>query len=114
MNQEAKPLSFSEFEKTLAQHRQIPSFVFKAVNTLLYKHWDGYSAQITQDEILNEINIPEKYSDMSKQAFRRLVFDKHWLDIEPHYEKLGWTVQYDKPGFNEDYKAFFLFTKATK
>ena len=31
--------------------------------------------------------------------------------IEPLYREKGWNVEYDKPGYNEFYKARFIFKK---
>lgn len=36
-------------------------------------------------------------------------FDQGWMDFEPIYEAQGWKVQYDKPGWDETYDAFFEF-----
>ena len=27
------------------------------------------------------------------------------------FEEAGWNVQYDKPGYNENYDAYFKFTE---
>ncbi|MDG1949717.1 MAG: hypothetical protein P8J32_02740 [bacterium] len=42
---------------------------------------------------------------------RRKVFDEKRLDIEPAFEKDGWKVVYDKPGYNESGNAYFVFSK---
>lgn len=42
---------------------------------------------------------------------RQFIFDKHWLDIEDTYRKAGWNVEYDKPGYCENYDAYFVFSK---
>jgi hypothetical protein len=33
------------------------------------------------------------------------------MDFEPFYEKAGWKVVYDKPGYCESYAANFTFTR---
>jgi hypothetical protein len=42
------------------------------------------------------------------------IFDKHWLDVEDIYRRVGWKVRFDQPGYNEDYKAYFVFTVKNK
>lgn len=81
----------------------LPDFVLDEWNKLLAeKSSGGGSIHITQDEIIARL--------MSYTTSRQAVFANHWLDIEPIYEEAGWTVKYDKPGYNEDYRAFFKFT----
>ncbi len=41
---------------------------------------------------------------------RETIFKKGWLNIEGVYTKAGWTVEYDKPGYNEFYEAHWMFT----
>ena len=106
-----KPLSFEEVEKHVNEDR-VPDFVIKSVNELLLEEFNGRSAVITQDAIINNIRRPEKYSDMDNRDFRKMLFDRHWLDFEPMYRKQGWSVEYDKPGLGEDYDAHFIFRKA--
>jgi hypothetical protein len=33
------------------------------------------------------------------------------MDVEDVYQKAGWEVEFDKPGYNEDYEANFKFSK---
>jgi hypothetical protein len=42
---------------------------------------------------------------------RQEVFDNQWLDIEDIYREAGWKVSYDKPAYNETYKAYFTFSR---
>jgi hypothetical protein len=46
----------------------------------------------------------------AKGLNRNEIFKKGWLDVEEIYGKAGWKVEYDKPGYNEDYAAHFIFT----
>lgn len=39
------------------------------------------------------------------------VFAQHWLDIEDVYRAEGWIVDYDKPAYNQSYRAYFVFKK---
>lgn len=42
------------------------------------------------------------------------VFKKGWLNVEYLFRAAGWEVQYDKPGYNETYEAYFTFSKKVK
>ena len=83
----------------------IPDFVIEAVNDLIKKKWDGKKAVIYQDEILDIIS-----GDDNKPS-RKTIFDNNWLDFEDLYREQGWKVEYDKPEYYENYKAYFKFTK---
>ena len=85
--------------------KSFPSFVFEAVNNCINQHCFGKSSfTIKQNVIMDEILklAPEGTT-------RQEVFDKHWLDFEDAYRKTGWIVNYDKPGYDESYEAFFKF-----
>lgn len=85
--------------------KAFPAFVFEAVNNCINRHFFGKeSFTIKQDEIVDEILklAPEGTT-------RQEIFDRHWLDFENAYRKVGWAVHYDKPGYNESYDAFFEF-----
>jgi len=83
----------------------IPDFVINVVNRLLQKKWNGTSAIILQETIINEI-----INDQPNIS-REEIFDNGWLNFEDIYRKVGWDVEYDKPGYCESYKAYFKFTK---
>jgi hypothetical protein len=89
---------------------QIPDFVIGVVNDLIIKkispNSKNPSCYIKQDEIVNEIMKAVDGTMISRQQ----VFDNHWLDFEPIFEASGWKVDFDKPGYNEDYDAVFKFS----
>lgn len=97
-----KPISPNEVQLV------IPDFIIATVNKLIKEKWDGEEAIIQQDEILALVasNDPD-----DNKPSRQTVFDRGWLNFEPMYREIGWHVEYDKPGYNESYKAFFRFTK---
>lgn len=99
------PLKSSEVDN--AKLRDIPEEVFEAFNELIVKSWNGSIAVVRQDDVI--ARIMEKL-DVSRHA----IFGAHWLDVEPAYRKAGWSVLYDKPGYNEDYPATFEFRKARR
>lgn len=84
-----------------------PKEVIEAFNTLIASAFDGTSATIKQqtvvDLIMMNLDIP-----------RDELFSKGYLNVEPLYESVGWAVTYDKPGYNESYPATFTFKRAHK
>lgn len=92
----------------------IPDFVIEAVNALLRQEYSEGSATIKQDDLIKEIirTWPEDLPvSPSKSSKRDMIFNKKWLEIEEEFNKAGWKVEYDKPGYNEDYDAHWNFSK---
>ena len=85
----------------------IPDEVVEIWNSLVKEAWNGCRAYISQPDAVAAIS---NKLGITKQQ----TFDRHLLDIEPLYEKAGWKVVYDKPGYCEDYEASFTFTKKSK
>jgi len=83
----------------------IPNVVLEAFNALIKEKFNVYSAVVFQDDI---VEILEE-----KGFARNDIYDRHWLDVEDIYREKGWNVKYDKPGYCEDYRAYFEF-KAKK
>lgn len=81
----------------------IPSIIFETINTMICEEFDGKSATLKQEDILNRV------CNESSGLTRQEIFDKHYLDIEPFYREQGWKVEYDKPGYNESYPETFTF-----
>ena len=91
-------------EVTEKRDSSIPDGVLKAFNDLITKHWTGSSATIKQDEAA-------KLAAKNLKCSTEKLYDNHWMDVEPIYRKAGWSVKYDKPGYNESYEAYFVFSK---
>ena len=102
-----KPLSPEEvLEK---KGNDIPDVVITAVNNLLAKNLSGKKyATLLQKDIIKEIQRLD--IGISKSD----IYDNHWLDFESLFDKAGWKVSYDKPGYNETYEASFDFTAKEK
>jgi hypothetical protein len=83
----------------------LPPEVIDAFNDLIAMADNGYSATVMQEDAIDQIldRLP---------VSREEIFDRHLLDIEPVYRAAGWRVTYDKPGFNESYQPYFIFTRA--
>lgn len=88
------------------KHREtIPEFVIEAFNSLLAEKFNNRGITITQDEAIDRILAYSKDDELR----RDIIFENKWLDVEPLYRENGWEVDFDKPGFNESYKAYFTF-----
>lgn len=97
-----KPISPDEVGQV--QRDNIPPEVFEVVNKLIATKWSGSSATIKQEEIL------EALAEFG--IWRDYAFDRGYLNFEEAYRAQGWKVEYDKPGYNESYGAFFVFKRA--
>jgi hypothetical protein len=98
-----KPISPDE--AIVEKPKYMPDAVIDTWNRFIAKKYNGKSAIIiAQDEIVAAI------ADATGEP-RSVVFDSGWLDIEDMYRSAGWKVEYDAPGFNESYKAFFTFMR---
>lgn len=86
----------------------MPEQVIEAANELIAKNWNGTSSTFKQDSLI------ERIIQKMPGTERRTIFENHWIDIEDMYRAEGWSVVYDKPGYNESYAATFEFKKSTK
>lgn len=82
----------------------VPDEVINVFNELIQEKFDGKRAVVAQDKAVDLI--------VERMAIgREMIFRNKWLDVEPLYREAGWLVEFDKPGYNEDYTARFVFTK---
>lgn len=98
-----KPIKPSEMVQN------IPDWIIEGANECIQEHWVELDKQshFTQDEL---IKFVLKHKPKNDKTTRAVLFDKHWLDIEPIYRKEGWKVEYDKPAYYETYDANFTFS----
>lgn len=99
-----KNLAIAPEEVKVRRVQLIPDIIFEKVNELITERFDGKSATIKQDDILNAVCNADPCLTRGK------IFKNHWLDIEPFYREQGWDVEYDKPAYCEDYPATFKFS----
>ena len=99
-----KPLAPSEVVEV--RTKLFPDFVLETWNAVIAKNWSGRSSRIEQPDIINQL-----VTASPTLVSRGDVFANHWLDIEDTYRAEGWSVEYDKPGYNESYDAYFVFKK---
>lgn len=83
----------------------IPDVVIEVFNELITKNYCGKIATVQQDEVIDLI------CSKNPAYTREQIFENHWLDVEDIYRKIGWSVLYDKPGWNETYEPYFVFKK---
>ncbi|HET6346409.1 MAG TPA: hypothetical protein VFH51_15865 [Myxococcota bacterium] len=84
---------------TEAQRRDaIPDRVYDAFNRCISEHYARGSSTFLQSEVVDRLGGPAG-------------LNYRWLDVEPDYEAAGWSVSYDRPGYNESYPASFTFKK---
>lgn len=98
----SKPIRPDEVTSLKAQ--TLPDEVFDVFNAAIAKHWDGRSATFTQDEVVAA--LAEKLSTSREDLYARKL-----LDVEDVYRAAGWSVEYNRPGYNETYRATFTFSR---
>ncbi len=109
MNDAVKPTSsakagpISPDEAESGEH--IPAEVFEAFNELIREGRGTVRQRAAVERITQKMQAKDPGFD-SKEVYR-----KGWLDVEGAYRKKGWSVDYDKPGYNESYEAFFEFRR---
>ncbi len=97
-----QPIRPSEVAKQ--KKASFPDAVFEAFNEAIAANWVNGSSSFTQDEVVKLM--------VSKGL--KNIFNNGWLNVEEVYEKAGWKVEYDSPGYNESYSASFTFTAKRK
>ena len=98
MTQPLSPAAITE-----AKQATIPPIVLEVVNEHLARLWNGSSARILLKGLVEALE---------PHFSREELFKNHYLDFEDIYREAGWTVVYDKPGYDETYDSFYLFKKA--
>jgi hypothetical protein len=108
----AEPISPNEVVD--AKLDAIPEIVIFAFNELVAKNWNGYKSVVKQEDAIQLViqKWQENGDERDAREQRGAIFRNHMLDIEDIYRAKGWNVEYDKPGYNESYDAFYTFTKA--
>lgn len=94
------------------QSAQLPDFVFQAVNELLARKCSGPGkrACLLQCHVVDHIVECARREGVEIRTSD--VFGRDYLNFEAAYRAAGWTVEYDKPGYNESYEPRFMFTRA--
>jgi len=102
-----KPISPEKVEQI--RIHEMPEAIIQATNELIVRSWNGTSATVKVDEIINQYFrvVREEDSVMT----RKELFDKHYLDIEPAYREAGWKVKFESPDYTESFPSYFVFSK---
>lgn len=104
-NTEEKVRPISPEDVAKAKVQILPAFVITIFNGLIAKNYCSGVARVTQEEVV-ALLIQSGHAQSSQQ-----VIDNHWLDVEDVYREEGWSVEYDKPGYNETYLAYYIFKR---
>jgi hypothetical protein len=86
-----------------AKGARLPEEVIDVFNDLIVQGFSGSSSQVVQGEAAEL--IAERLGTTVEEVYKRGL-----LNVEEFYRAAGWNVRYDKPGFNESYAAFFVFS----
>lgn len=89
-------------EITEMQLDAMPDTVLEIVNRLITEKIRQGNAVIYQKDIVRELVGCGFKSEE--------IFARGWLNFEDIYRASGWKVEYDKPGWNETYDAYFKFS----
>lgn len=81
----------------------IPDEVIEAFNDLIASNFEHGSSHVKQKDIVAFL--------VKRGLTEKDIYDNNWLDVKSIYRKAGWKVKYDKPGYCENYDAFYEFTK---
>lgn len=101
MTRTVEPITPKEVEEARGS---VPDEVLDEWNRIILERFSQDSALVLQDDIVSRIA-------KRMHVAHEVVFKRGWLHIHVLYRKAGWIVEYDKPGYNETYKATFTFRK---
>jgi hypothetical protein len=78
--------------------------IIEVFNQHLKKSFDATTgvAVVKQNAVIDDL-IKAGYE-------RRQLFDDHLLDIEPTFRAAGWTVDYNKPAYDQTFDAYWEFS----
>lgn len=102
MSKRTRPITPEQVAKK--RKNSIPGEVFQVFNLLISESWDGRESVVLQKDAVKRIREILNITST-------IIFDNGWMDVEDHYRGAGWKVDYDKPGYNETYDAFYTFRK---
>ena len=93
-----------------------PPEVIERWNRLIAANYSGSRAVVKQGDAVDALlqvlsQSPDKFLPQGATFDRSTIYDLGWLEIEDIYRAAGWKVEYDKPAYNENYEATFMFRK---
>lgn len=90
-------------EMTSAKAASLPQVVIQAFNESITDAWDGSSATVYKDNIVEKL--------MLAGITREEIQSKHMLDVEPIYREQGWKVVFESPDYTENFRSHYIFSK---
>jgi hypothetical protein len=66
------------------------------------------SVTLYQGEVIKA--VVAKAAEGGLRIDSRYLYDNHYLDFEAAFKANGWHVEYDSPGYCEDYEAHWKFS----
>jgi hypothetical protein len=104
LKENAVPISPDEV--TAVKIKETPQWVFDVWDRLIANAWNGTTAVIKQCTAKEAIKACPDYPGDAD------IFNTGYLDIEPQYRAVGWSVVYDKAHYSEAwYEPTFTFKK---
>lgn len=101
-NPENRVQPIAPIEVTGEKNKHIPNEVIAMFNDIIVREMHGGRARVIQNEVVERLE--------AEGLNRGAIFKNHWLDVEDLFREVGWKVTYDKPGYNESYDAYFIFS----
>lgn len=102
--------AFSPDDLKIEKAKSIPQWFLNIINDLLVKNYNGPNKSITlyQDDIIDSVlaSAEAKAEGMTRNE----IFNSGYINFEAAYENVGWNVTYDKPSYDDNYKAYFKFS----
>jgi hypothetical protein len=106
MGENIKPIKPSEVLDLKA--KTIPDAMIQAVNEMIAKNWNGRSATVRKDDLLERYFKIKGHTNNREN--RDKLYDDHALDFEDFYRKEGWKVNYSSPCYGDsDFEPYFEF-----
>lgn len=96
-------------EVAAAKAATFPWYVLQAFNHIIAAKFVSKNQSVTiyQDDVIEDMILLAQSSGL--ELDRSIIFDKGYLNVEEVYRAAGWKVDYDKPAYNESYRAHFKF-----
>lgn len=80
--------------------------IIKIVNDILSQRFTHKDSSV----VIKQKEIVDKFQELHPDFSREKLYDEKHMDFEYEFRKFGWDVAYDRPGYNENYEAFYKFS----
>jgi len=103
-----EPINIEVVEDTAQKLKNdaIPDEVIEIFNEQILKNWSHFAKSATVSQDIVEKLISEKLG-----ITLPIIHERHLLDVEDIYRKAGYHVIYNGPTYNENFSAYFKFSK---